>query len=480
MVKQGNTVFSGFLWTFAERFGAQSVSFIVSIILARLLAPSDFGIIAIVLVFINLANALATGGLGNSLIQKKDADQIDFSSMFWFNIVFSIILYLLLFFVAPFIEEYYEFQGLATILRVLGIRILFTGINSIQRAFVARKMHFKFFFYATSIGTLFSAFVGIGMAYYGWGPWALVAQYLTNTIIDTLVLWFTIKWRPIFIFSYQRLKGLISYGWKLLCSSILSTLYVDLNSLVIGKMYSSSDLAYYNRGQKFPSVFVINLISAIETVLFPTMSKSQDDKVVLRNKVRMSVQLTSYVVFPLVVFLSVVSKDLIVFLLTDTWIESAKYLTISCISYALLPISIANIQAIKAVGRSDIYLLLDVFKKTIGIIFLVISLKYGVVAIAIAEVMSNILGFILNLFPNKRIIGYSINQQLNDLKPTVVLNLALLAILLILNSILAVTPFLKILIEFFVAVCFYLFLSDFFKIEAYRSIYNIVINKIKR
>lgn len=269
-----NSILKNFIWRFAERCGAQLVTFIVSIVLARILAPEDYGTIALVTVFTTILQVFVDSGLGTALIQKKDADDLDFSSVFYFNFAVCLILYLGMFIAAPFIAKFYNDVSLTPVVRVISLTIVMSGIKGIQQAYVSRHMMFKRFFFSTIGGTIFSAFFGIALAYAGFGVWALVAQQLSNTVIDTLILWLTVKWRPKLMFSWTRLKGLLKFGWKLLVSALLDTGYSNLRNLIIGKMYSSSDLAFYNQADKFPKVIVTNINTSIDSVLLPTMSSA--------------------------------------------------------------------------------------------------------------------------------------------------------------------------------------------------------------
>ena len=248
MSDRNKSVISGFLWRFAERCGAQGVSFIVTIVLARLLNPNVYGTISIILVFTTVLQVFIDSGMGSALIQKKNADDLDFSSVFFFNMIMCSFLYLILFFVAPIIAIFYDDKTLTAVIRVLGLTLIISGIKNVQQAYVARTMQFKRFFFATLGGTLGAAIVGIGMAYSGYGIWALVVQQLFNATVDTIILWLTVKWRPKKMFSVERIRTLFAFGWKLLVSSLLDTVYNNIRQLIIGKMYSSSDLAYYNRG----------------------------------------------------------------------------------------------------------------------------------------------------------------------------------------------------------------------------------------
>lgn len=284
-------VFSNLVWRFLERTGAQAVALVVSIILARILTPEDYGIIALITVFINILNVFVDSGLGTALIQKKNADDVDFSTVFFTNIIFCIVLYILIFFTAPFLASFYKKEELTAIIRVLSITILVSGIKNIQQAYISKTLQFRKFFFATLVGTIIAAIVGILLAFQGLGVWALVAQQLTNLIIDTILLWITVKWKPSFVFSFQRLKVLFSYGWKLLVSALLDVSYTNLRNLIIGKKYSSEDLAFYTKGELFPKAIVGNINNAIDSVLLPTMSEEQDDKIRIKQMTRQAINL---------------------------------------------------------------------------------------------------------------------------------------------------------------------------------------------
>ena len=356
-------VFSGLFWKFGERISAQLISLIVSIVLARLLSPDDYGAVALVMVFITIANVFVASGFGNALIQKKNADNLDFSSVFYLNIALGLVLYAVLFFASPAIASFYNMPVLSPALRVLGIRIVVASVNSVQQAYVSRHMLFKRFFWSTLFGTLVSGVVGITMAYHGFGVWALVAQYLTNTCTDTIVLWFTVKWRPIFRCSLERAKGLFSYGWKLLVSALLDTGYKQLRSLIIGKKYTSADLAYYNQGDKYPGLIVNNINTSISSVLFPAMSQFQDDRERVKQMTRRAIQISSYIMWPMMIGFAVVAEPFVSLVLTDKWLPCVPFIRIFCFTYGLYPIHTANLQAINALGRSDLFLRLEIIKK---------------------------------------------------------------------------------------------------------------------
>lgn len=469
-------VISSLLWRFSERVSAQLVTFVVSIILARLLEPSYYGAIAIVNIFIALANVFVTNGFGNSLIQKNDADDTDFSSVFYFNILMSIAMYGIVFFCAPIIADFYSMPILNTVLRVMGIRLIVAGINSVQHAYVSKHMMFRRFFWSTLGGTLASAVVGITMAYNGFGIWSLVGQYMTNSITDTIVLWFTVKWRPKRLFSLKRLVKLFSYGWKLLVSALLDTGYNELRSLVIGKMYTSADLAYYNKGKSFPNLFVTNINSSIQSVLFPAMANSQDKKEQVKSMCRRSIRTSSYIMLPLMTGLALVAEPFVKLLLTEKWLQCVPYLQIACFTFAFMPIHTANLQAIKAMGRSDIFLRLEVIKKVTGVFVLISVMRLGVLAIALSGVLLTILSSIINAYPNKRLLGYTLTEQIADMFNGVI-PLLLMVVSVCGISIFEFSAFVELCVKVCVGVFVYILSSYVFKNESFIYILKFINKK---
>lgn len=422
MEKNDNiTVLSSLIWRFAERVGAQGVSFIVSIILARILAPKVYGTIALVTVFTTILNVFVDSGLGNALIQKKDADDLDFSSVFYFNVFICCILYIFAFLISPIIAHFYRDPSLTPVIRVLSLTLVISGVKNIQHAYVARTMQFKRFFFATLGGTIGAAIVGIYMAYEGYGVWALVAQQLFNTAVDTIILWITVKWRPKKAFSFDRLKILFSYGWKLLVSALLDTGYTELRQLIIGRKYTSSDLAFYNRGRQFPNLIVENVNTSINSVLFPTMSQAQDDKTRLKEMTRRSIKTSTFIMAPLMMGMAFCAEPIVRLLLTDKWIECIPYMRIFCITFMFHPIHTANLNAIKAMGRSDIFLKLENIKKILGLVILLSSMWFGVMAMAYSLLLSTFISMIINSWPNRKLMDYSYYDQIKDILPSILL-----------------------------------------------------------
>lgn len=475
-----DNVVTGFLWRFLERCGAQGVALIVSIVLARLLEPEAYGIIAIVTIFTSIMNVFIDSGLGNALIQKKDADDLDFSTVFFFNIILCFVLYIVMYYCAPVIATFYKMPDLTAVIRVLSITLLISGVKNIQQAYISRRMMFKKFFFATLGGTLIAALVGIFMACQGYGVWALVTQQLVNASIDTLILWFTVKWRPRMIFSFQRLKSLFSYGWKILVSNIINTMYGDIRQLIIGKMYSSRDLAYYNQGKRYTEVIVNNVNVAIDSVLLPTMSKVQDNRSEVKAMTRRSIMVSTYVLAPLMVGIAATSRQLVTVLLTEKWLPSVPYLIIFCITFIFYPIHTANLNAIKAMGRSDLYLKLEVEKKIVGIILLLSTMWFGVTAMALSLLVNSIFSQIINSWPNKKLLNYSYGEQLKDILPSLLLSLFMGILTWVIGYLTNFSDLVTLFIQVLLGVFIYCVGSVVSKNEAFNYVVNIIKSLIKR
>lgn len=469
-------VFSNFIWRFAERCGAQLVTFIVSIVLARILAPSDYGTIALVTVFTTILQVFIDSGLSTALIQKKDADDLDFSSVFYFNFVICIILYLIMFVSAPFIADFYKDSSLVSIVRVISLTLVISGVKGVQQSYVSRHMLFKRFFFSTLGGTIFSAVLGIIMAYAGFGVWAIVFQQLSNNAIDTLILWITVKWRPIKKFSWSRLKNLLSFGWKMLASSLLDTVYNNLRNMIIGKLYTSADLAFYNQGDKFPKLIVTNINTSIDSVLLPTMSNEQDNHVRVKDMTRRAIKISTYIMAPLMIGLAFCAKPIVQIVLTDKWLPCVPYLQIFCISYLFWPIHTANLNAIKAMGRSDLFLKLEVIKKFIGMILLLITMNISVMAMAYSLLISGLISQVINSWPNRYLLKYSYIDQIKDILPNIVTALIMGVFVYFINY-LNLSVLVSLMVQIILGGIIYLVLSIFTKNDSFIYLINILKNR---
>ena len=471
-------VFSSFIWRFAEKFGAQIVSFVVSVILARLIEPSEYGTIALVLVFTNILQVFIDGGLGNALIQKKDADEVDFSTVFFYNLVMCFGLYVLMFFGAPLIAQFYNNDSLVSVIRVLSLALVISGFKNIQKAYITKKMQFKTLFFATLGGTIGSAVLGIIMAYCGYGIWALVAQILFNDAVDAIIIWFTVDWRPKLLFSFERMKGLFSYGGKLLLSSLVDTLYNNLTQLLVGTLYTSADLAYYNKGKQFPQLIISNINSSIDTVLLPAMSVVQDEKKRVKAMTQRAISVNSYIIWPMMVGLAVVAKPLVSIILTDKWLACVPYMRVFCLTLVFYPIHTANLNAMKALGRSDLFLGLSIIKKIIGVLILAVAVQFGVFAMALAGLISSIIETFINAYPNRKLLGYTYWEQMKDVVPSALLAIGMGGVIYLLKF-LMFNNLITLIVQVIVGGIIYILGSMVFKFDNLGYLWSIV-KKIRK
>lgn len=472
----GKKIVSGMFWRFGEKITAQIVSLVVSIVLARLLMPDDYGVVAIVNIFITIAEIFVTSGLGTSLIQKKDADETDFSTVFWCNLVMSLLLYVIVYFLAPVIAGFYDMPILVPVLRVFSLRLPISAVNSIQNAYVSRQMAFKKFFFATLIGTVVSAIVGIIMAYRGYGVWALVTQYLTNSIIDTLVLFAIINWRPQFVFSIKKAKPLVNYGWKILATDLIGVIFNQLNSFIIGKKYTSSDLAYYTQGKKFPDLINNNITSTLCAVLFPAMALSPDKESIkiIRRK---SLKMMEYVLFPLMFGLIAVADKMIIVLMTDKWNFAVIYVRISCIAAVIGVLGTTLIQEVKAIGRSDITLKMELIKKPIFLIIAIIAMQYGVNAIAWTLVINEIIAFGFNVYPVRKYIGFDFKMHFLDAIPPLIMSMIMVCVVYLIGLLIN-NNLICLIVQVLGGIVVYVGLSIITKNESFNYLKRMILSKI--
>ncbi|MBQ7523670.1 MAG: lipopolysaccharide biosynthesis protein [Oscillospiraceae bacterium] len=473
------TVVTGFLWRLAERFGAQGVTLIVSIVLARLLDPEVYGTLALVTVFTSILQVFVDSGFASALIQKKDADDLDFSSVFYFNIAICLLLYAGMFFAAPWISAFYNRPELVPVVRVMSLIIVISGVKNVQQAYVSRTMQFKRFFFATLGGTIGAAVLGIWMAWRGYGVWALVAQHLFNMTVDTLILWLTVKWRPKRMFSWQRLKTLISFGGKLLVAKLIDRIYNECRALVIGKKYTAADLAYYDRGWQFPNLITNNINDSIDSVLFPVMSQAQNNIDDVRNIVRRAIKTSTFIMAPMMFGLAAVADSLIPLLLGEKWQPCIFYLRIFCTTLAFYPIHTANLNAIAALGRSDISVKIEIIKKVLGLSILFVTMWFGVKAIALGALGQSLLNQIINSWPNRKLISYRYGEQLLDILPAILLSLAMAAVVYAVTF-LHLSPWATLLIQIPLGVGIYVLGAKLFHMESYEFALDFVKKFLKK
>ena len=472
------SVINSFVWKFIERIGTQSVSFVVSIILARMLMPSDYGYIAIIMTFISFANVIIEGGLNSALIQKKECDNIDYSTVVFVSILASTILYSILYFIAPYIGAFYNYNQLTAILRVLGIVLFFGAVNSVQNAFLVKNLQFKKLFYSSFSSVIVSAIIGISMAKIGFGIWALVAQNIALIFTTMIVMWFTVKWRPEFHCSFIRFKQLYSFGWKIFATNTIITIFLNIRSLIIGRVYSSSSLAFFDRGKSLPSIAIDNINTSIQSVMFPVLSMRQDSTDGVKQMMSRSIRVSSYIIYPILIGLIVIAEPLVKLLLTNKWLPAVPYVQIFCVANLFMPIQNVNMVAIKALGYSSIILNLEIIKKIIELTILIISVKINVIAIAWGVAIYNFICIFINLYPTKKILNYSYREQISDVTPPCLISV-LMGVIIYPIQIYCDNTFITIILSITGGIIIYILISKLLNIDSYKYLQNLLLKKIK-
>ncbi len=464
---------SGFIYKFAERVGAQGIHFLISMLLARILLPEQYGLIALVAIFITICDVFVTYGFGNSLVANKDSDSLDFSTCFYFGVGLALAIYLGVFFLAPVLARFYDEALLTPVIRVMGLRVILAGVNSIQHAYVSKHMMFRKFFYSTLIGTVVSGVIAVIMAFNGFGVWALVEQYLGNVLMDTVFLWIVVGWRPKREFSFARLKKIYRYGWKILVTGLIDTGYQQLRSLVIGHRYTKADLAYYNKGMQFP-VFTNKLIEpTVNTVLFPSLANSRDHPEQMYAITRRVVKVATYILAPVMVGLAVIAEPMVTLILTKKWLPCVVFLRIGCISYFVRPLMYVSNSVIKARGRSDLLLKLDVIKKIVGVTLMLVSMNFGVFWIAVSLAVTTVVSTGINVVANHRLLDYSYRDQLMDVIVNFLLALGMGAAVWPI-SLAGLHPFPTLILQITAGIAVYIAASKILRIDSFEYLLRMI------
>lgn len=465
----------GLFWKLLENGGAQGIQFVIAIILARLLTPAEYGVVSIIMIFITIANVFVQSGFSTALVQKKQADEVDFSSVCYFELAASLILYGLLYGEAPWIADFYQIGVLKDIVRVMGL-VLFPGaVISVQTAYVSRRMEFKGLFLSTLAASVVSGVISVWMAYSGWGVWAMVGQQIAYYLALMTALFVTVSWKPIGAFSAARIGEMFGFGWKLLCASLLDTVFNNLYGLLIGKIYNEELLGSYNRGEQFPKLIASNLGAAIQAVLLPAFSATQDQLEVVRQMMRRAVSLSSFVVLPMLMGLFAVADTLVMVLLGEKWLVCVPFLRIMCISYCFWPIHITNLQAINAVGRSDIFLKLEIVKKALSLMVLVIGMQYSVYVMVGLKAFQDFLCTFINAAPNHKLLGYKIQEQWMDVMPAAALAAVMCVAVMLTGQWLAAVPVLvRLVLQIVAGAAVYVALAWVCRLESFRYVFDMV------
>ena len=426
----------GTVWSTIERFSVQGISFIVMILMARVLTPDDYGLVGMLAIFIAISQSLVDSGFSQALIRKQDRTEVDNSTVFFFNIVVGILLYLILFFSAPLIARFYGQPILTPLTRVIGLSVFLNSLVVVQRALLTIEIDFKTQAKASLTAAIVSGAVGITMTYTGFGVWSIVGYQLSNLAVNDIMLWLFSKWRPIKAFSKQSFKQLFGFGSKLALSSIISTAYDNMYLLVIGKIFKASDLGYYTRAFQFSSFPSSNLSGIIQRVTFPVLCTIQNDDDRLRDVYRRFLRLSGFVIFPLMIGLSAIAKPLVIIVLKDQWAFSATLLSIICFSMMWYPIHAINLNLLQVKGRSDLFLKLEIIKKIIGVAILCATVPFGLIVMCWGSVFSSIICLIVNTHYTGKLIQVGFLTQMRDLIPTLLYAFSMGALVWLIVSIL--------------------------------------------
>lgn len=409
-----NQTVKSVVWSAVERFSVQAIQFVITIILARLVAPSEFGLIAMLAIFIAIAQSFVDSGFSSALVQKKNRTETDFSTVFYFNLAISILVYIVLFISAPYIALYYREPLLELICKWMGLSLIIQGLSVVQIAKLTVLLDFKTQAKASLIAVIISGLFGVSLAYYGYGVWALVVQSLLNNLLGTFLLWVFARWIPKFIFSWHSLKTLFLFGSKLLLSGLLSTIYMNLYTLVIGRKYSAMDVGYYNQASltaRFPSV---SLMAIISRAIYPIQCEIQDENELLYSSFIQYLRMSCYIIFPIMIGIAVIAKPLVLVVLTDKWLPMSDLLSVLCVAYMWIPIMVLNNQILNVKGRSDYFLKSEIIKKIAGILILFVTIPFGVAVICVGIFVYNVLDMIIIIHYSKKVINIGYFKQLKS------------------------------------------------------------------
>lgn len=470
---------SGMLWSGIQRFGRVVVLFVGNLVLARLLTPDDFGYIGMLMVFIAIANTFVDGGLGAALIQKKEPALEDYSTVFYWNLVLAIILYILLYFYAPFIALFYNLPLLSDILRVQGLVLIVNAFSIIQNNHLVKNFCFKKLACLNLTGASFGVVAGIIAAYSGMGVWSLVILNLSTSIWLTLFLWLTTKWYPQWCFSIKSFRQLFHYGGLILLSSLVETIYNNLQSLIIGRVFSARTLGFFTQAKKMEEVPVSSLSQVVNEVTFPLYAQVQDDKQRLKNGIQKSIRAITYINFPLMILLVIIAPGLISLLFTEKWNDSIPFFQILCIADMLFTVNTTNVSAIKATGRSDINLYTQFVKKGIGLILITVGLFFGIWGLMFAWIADMFTHFFINAFSLGRLIGYGIGAQIKDVYPQYLLAIFVGVGVYYGTSLLQIHYIYLMILQIIVFLSFYMILSYLFRLKGFQIYYKIILEKWK-
>lgn len=475
---RGKTV-KGVGWSFIDSFAGQGITFLVGLVLARLLTPEEYGLIGIVTIFIAVFNSIVDSGFSNALIRKSDAKDIDYNTVFITNMVFSVVLFFALFFSAPFIADFFSRPQLSPLLKVMASIVIINAFAIIQRTLLVKRIDFKTQTKISLISSITSGVVGIGMAYCGYGVWSLAGQQISRQLLNTLFLWIFAKWYPKLQFSWSSFKELFGFGWKLLVSSLIDTVWKEIYQVVIGKCYSPATLGQYTRAHQFGSIFSSNLNNIIQRVSYPVLSAIQDDKERLKQAYRRVIKVTMLVTFTLMLGLAAISKPMIQVLVGDQWLMAANLLPIICLQMMLYPLHSLNLNMLQVQGRSDLFLRLEIIKKCVAVIPLLLGIFIGIYWMLWGSVCTGLFAYYLNSYYSGKFLKYSMLSQIKDIFPSFGVAV-IMAIVTYAVSLLPLSPFVLLTLQILVGAISAILLCECFRLEEYKELKGMALSVLRK
>lgn len=425
----------GVIWSAVQRFSTQGIQFLTTLVMARMLTPAEYGTIGMLSIFLAISSVFIDSGFVNALTRKQDRTHADICTVFYFNITISIIAYCVLFFAAPYIAAFYNMAELELVLRILGLSLILNSFSAVQATLLTIYLDFKVQARINVTALIISAIIGIIMAYNGFSYWSLVAQTLVSCSISALLFWHHSKWRPTLIFSTKSFKEMFSFGSKLLASSLLDSIYGNLYSMVIGKIFSASVLGNYSRAESYANFPSNSLTGIMQRVTYPVLCKMQNQEEDLAHTYRKFLRLSAFVIFPLMMGLSALSYPFIILLIGEQWSASATMLRILCFSLMWYPIHAINLNILLVKGRSDLSLRLEIIKKIIGVSILAFTIPFGIIALCYSRIVMSLLALIVNTYYTGKLINLGFLKQIRDLMPTILISFTMFALILMLNCI---------------------------------------------
>ncbi|NLJ18847.1 lipopolysaccharide biosynthesis protein [Globicatella sulfidifaciens] len=469
----------GVSWSFVDNIASQGITFLVGIILARLLTPAEFGILGMITIFIAISNSIIDSGFSNALIRKNDAKRIDYNTVFIFNLVLSLVLYGVLYVASPAISRFFHEPQLVAITRVMGLLLLINALGIIQRTLLVKRVDFKTQTKVSVIASLGSAVVGVGMAWAGFGVWSLVGQQLSRQFLNTLFLWVFNRWRPLLEFSIQSFKELFSFGSKLLASGLIDTLFKNIYYIIIGRFYSAAQLGQYTRAEQFNMIFSSNLTSVIQRVSYPVLSSIQNEAERLREAYRRVIKSTMLVTFACMLGLAACAKPVILILIGEKWLVAAEYLQIICFSGMLYPLHAINLNILQVKGRSDLFLKLEIIKKGLAVLPITLGIIYGIKVMLLAKVFNSFLAYYLNARYSKSMVNYSVKEQIADILPTFLVSLGVAGVMWGITW-LDLNVYLQLIVQVSVGLTLAGVIYEKLNLEEYKELKGIALSILKR